>query len=267
MRSLFYLFLFTLLGCLPLASGTGLSYSEWIEDSLGISFQFPRAWIKKVERTPQTLTVEFSKHNSIVLRFDNQIRSSEWDVDRFIEETLDLFLITYPDLQIVREIQLPDGYQGFDRAHFLVAHYKENGEWITNRFLFANKGNQYFISQVKAIRKFYKQYQRESDLFMKSLRINDITMERWRNDSLNYVDHSSNEATVRYIRDSLRPRFRDSENLRSRMEFRPSITTPDRLNTPSSSGESRRYIRDIEPGRNPEKTGISPVTDEENPPE
>jgi hypothetical protein len=200
-----------------------LSYGLWVEDSLGIEFKFPRAWMKQVQRSPSNLIAQFTKDESIILRVDSQRRTGEWDADRFTEETLDQFIIKYPDLKVIQELRLEEGYQGFDEAHFLVAHYRENGELITNRFLFLRKENNYFITQAKVIRKEYHKYRSEVDLFMKSLTWNQIPRDRWRNDSLNYLTPSDHETTINYIRDSLKPNRAKNQRFNSTLEYNPTV--------------------------------------------
>ncbi|MCC5814700.1 MAG: hypothetical protein JJT78_08090 [Leptospira sp.] len=240
----------------PTKAQPRLSYALWVEDSLGIEFKFPRAWMKQVQRSPSNLIAQFTKDDSIILRVDSQKRTGDWDADRFAEETLDQFIMKYPDLKVIQEVRLDEGYQGFDEAHFLVAHYKENGELITNRFLFLRKDTNYFITQAKVIRKEYHKYRSEVDLFMKSLIWNQIPRDRWRNDSLNYLTPSDHETTINYIRDSLRPSRVKNQRFNSALEYNPTIIKDQNSNT-----ESRRPIRDIEPGQNPPPGGVTPISD------
>jgi hypothetical protein len=240
---------------LQLPAQPRLSYGLWIEDSLGIEFKYPRAWMKQVQRSPSNLIAQFTKDETIILRVDSQRRTGDWDADRFAEETLDQFIIKYPDLKVIQELRLDEGYQGFDEAHFLVAHYRENGELITNRFLFLRKENNYFITQAKVIRKEYHKYRSEVDLFMKSLTWNQIPRDRWRNDSLNYLSPSNHETTINYIRDSLRPIRERNQRFNSTLEYNPNIIKD------QNNMDSRRPIRDIEPGQNPPPGGVTPISD------
>lgn len=234
-----------------------LSYGVWVEDSLGVEFKFPRAWYKKVERSPSNMIAQFTKDEAIILRVDSQQRGKNWDVDRFIEEILDQFIIKYPDLNVIQELRLEDGYQGFDEAHFLVAHYKENNELITNRFIFAKKDQVYLITQAKVIRKHYYKYRSEVDLFMKSLKWESVPGNRWRNDSLNYLSPSEHETTIRYIGESLRPKRNRKTRFNSNMEYRPGMKEEIR------EENNPRPIRDVEPGKNPPPGGVTPVSDPE----
>lgn len=232
-----------------------LSYGVWVEDSLGIEFKYPRAWFKHVDRSPANMTAQFSKDDSIILRIDSQQRSENWDVDRFIEETMDQFIVKYPDMEVIQELRLDEGYQGFDEAHFLVAHYREGGELITNRFIFAKKNQEYFITQGKVIRKNYHRYRAEVDLFMKSLKWESVPHDRWRNDSLNYLSPSNYETTIQYIKNSLRPKRNHQKKFDSSLEYRP-----ENLQRPTES-DPRRPIKDMEPGKNPPPNGVQPVSD------
>lgn len=236
-----------------------MSYGIWVEDSLEIEFRFPRAWGKKVDRSPSSMTAEFAKDDEAVLRFDFQTRSGDWDVDRFVEETLDQFLRRHPDIRVIQEIRLEEGFQGFQEAHFLVAHYQEGRDLITNRFLFTRKNQNFYITQAKVLRKKYHLYKPEVDLFMKSVEGKAIPRNRWRNDSLNYLNPSSHETTIRYIRDSLRPQEGQQTPARSSLEYRPQPVTP-AMERPTDL-DPRRPIRDLEPGRTPPDSGIRPVSE------
>lgn len=252
---------FLTLLCLCLAPGhpyadhsQGLSYGIWIEDSLGIQFQYPRAWIKKIERTPYNLIVQLEKNNSAVLRLDTQTREVNWDLDRFIEENVDLLLRRHPDMQIMQERILEEGYNGFDSAHFVLIHYKEDGELISNRFVFARKSNSYFVIQSKIIRKEFSKYKREADLFMKSIISERPAINRWRNDSVSYLNPAYDEGTIRFIQDSLKQTQSNSLNQGNRLQG-----VEPKLGKEENKGEDKRPIKDMEPGTNPPKGSVEPV--------
>lgn len=240
----------------PIVSQPRISYGVWQEDSLGIEFKFPRAWFKKVDRSPTSMTVQFAKEDSAILRLDFQIRNGDWDVDRFVEESLDQFIKKYPDLSVIQEVRLEEGYQGFQEAHFLVAHYRERGELITNRFIFTRKDSYFFIIQAKVIRKKYYSFKNDVDLFMKSLTWDSVPSNRWRNDSLNYLSPSTHEATIRKIRDASRQEKESNFRFNSSLEYRPYENPVREIET-----DPKRPIRDIEPGRNPPEGGVQPVVD------
>lgn len=250
------IFLFAIIVLSPLGSQPIISYGIWQEDSLGIEFKFPRAWFKKVDRSPTSMTVQFAKADSTILRLDFQIRNGDWDVDRFVEESLDQFIRKYPDLSVIQEIRLEEGYQGFQEAHFLVAHYREGSEMITNRFIFTRKGTYFYIIQAKVIRKKYYSFKTDVDLFMKSLAWNSIPSNRWRNDSLNYLSPSTHETTIRYIQETSRPEKESNYHFNSSLEYRPNENPVREMET-----DPKRPIRDIEPGKNPPEGGVQPVVD------
>jgi hypothetical protein len=223
-----------------------MSFGVWIEDSLQLSFRYPRAWIKKVDRSPSNMTVEFQKSGEIILRLDSMVRQAEWDVDRFIEENLDLFLKKYPDLKVIQELRLPVGYQGFEEAHFLVLHYFEDEELITNRILFARKGRAYFVIQSKIIRKLYHKYRSEVDLFTKSVALQQPPRDRWRNDSLTYLNPSIYESTIQYIQQALRPGQKIMGD--PWLNASPENSQKAIVDSPLEK-DPKRPVRDLEPGR------------------
>ncbi|GBF51774.1 hypothetical protein LPTSP4_33120 [Leptospira ryugenii] len=184
----------------PLMAGT------WIEDSLGFAFEFPRGWNKAVLRNSETARIQFYKSNrEAVLQLDVVRRTKEYDLDRFIEESIDLFLKRYTDLKVVREKMLEDQFPSFDESVFLVLHYHENKTLVTNRFLFHKKGNMYYVLQTKTPRNRYNQYAKDFDLIMKSFRMEPRIRTRWRNDSLAYLDPVRDEKAIQYISITIRP--------------------------------------------------------------
>jgi hypothetical protein len=245
------LFLFSGLSANP---NTNLSYGTWVEDSLNISFQYPRAWVKKVERTPYSLILLLEKNKEAVLRLDTQTREKSWDLDRFIEENVDLLLQKHPNMQIMQERKLADNYNGFDAAHFVLIHYKEQGVLITNRFLFTRKANNYYVIQSKIVRSEFSKYKNEADLFMKSVIYERSDSERWRNDSLSYLNPANDEATIRFIKESIRQSkwniVSDGDRLQG---YEP------KMETDSSEGRPKRPIKDVEPGKNPPEGSVEPV--------
>lgn len=238
-----------------------VSYGIWIEDSLAINFQYPRAWIKKVERTPYNLILQLEKNNEAVLRLDTQTRETNWDLDRFIEENVDLILRRHPDMQIKQERILEDDYNGFDNAHFVLIHYKEEGELISNRFLFTRKANTYFVIQSKIIRKEFTKYKAEADLFMKSIVSERPSANRWRNDSLSYLNPAYDEATIRFVQDSLRQTKTNSKIEGDRLQG-----VEPKLGKETTDSEEKRPIKDMEPGKNPPAGSVEQLPVEINSP-
>ncbi len=183
-----------------------LTAGVWIEDSLGVSFEFPRGWGKGILRTEETARIQFFKANrEAVIQIDALKRGKEYDLDRFIEETIDQFLQKYPDLKVVREKKVEEDVPGFDDSTFLVMHYHEQSSLVSNRFLFHRKGNLYFAIQAKTPRKKFGHYSKDFDLVMKSFRMEPRPRLRWRNDSLAYLDARENEPLVQYIGITIRP--------------------------------------------------------------
>lgn len=178
----------------------------WIEDSLGISFEFPRGWGKGVLRGEESARIQFFKANrEAVIQIDALKRGKEYDLDRFIEETIDQFLQKYPDLKVVREKKVEEDVPGFEDSTFVVLHYHEQSSLVSNRFLFHKKGNVYFVIQAKTPRKKFGFYSKDFDLVMKSFRLEPRPRLRWRNDSLAYLDSKENESLVQYIGITIRP--------------------------------------------------------------
>jgi len=195
-------FLTTLLlvSSVPVFAGT------WIEDSLGFAFEYPRGWSKAVLRNHDTARIQFAKANrEAILQIDVVRRTKEYDLDRFIEESIDTFLQKYPDLKVVREKSLEEEIPGFDETVFLVLHYTENKIIVSNRFLFHKKGNMYYVIQAKTPRKQYGIYARDLDLIMKTFRMEPRARYRWRNDSLSYLDPVKDEKAIQYISITIRP--------------------------------------------------------------
>ncbi|MDZ4724754.1 MAG: hypothetical protein SH817_01250 [Leptospira sp.] len=178
----------------------------WIEDSLGFAFEFPRGWNKAVLRNSETVRIQFAKSNrEAVLQIDVVRRSKDYDLDRFIEETIDTFLKKYTDLKVVREKMLEDQIPGFDESVFVVLHYTENKTIISNRFLFHKKGGMYYVLQSKTPRSRYQAYSRDLDMIMKTFRMEPRVRTRWRNDSLAYLDPIRDEKAIQYISITIRP--------------------------------------------------------------
>ncbi len=178
----------------------------WIEDSLGFAFEFPRGWSKAVLRNAETARIQFAKSNrDAILQIDIVRRTKDYDLDRFIEETVDTFLKRYPDLKVVREKILEEEMQGFDESVFLVMHYTEKKAVISNRFLFHKKGNMYYVLQAKTARIRYQNYSRDFDMIMKTFRAEPKIRYRWRNDSLAYLDPVRDEKAIQYISITIRP--------------------------------------------------------------
>ncbi|WCL49936.1 hypothetical protein [Leptospira sp. GIMC2001] len=260
MKNISFWIILTWIGFTTISNNPVPSYGTWIEDSLGLEFQYPRGWFKTIERSPSNLVVMLEKDNKAILRIDTQERPKNWDTDRFIEENLDLYLRKFPDLRVIQEVRLGNEYNGFDEAHFLVIHYHEDNSLVTNRFIFAKKDTDYFIIQAKVIRKHYYTYRNEVDLFMKSFHWESPSRTRWRNDSLSYLNPSQDETTIKYIRDTLRPKESNSNFFRPSNSFTPNADSP-------SSENSKRPIRDLEPGKNPPSGGVEPVPVQEPSPE
>ncbi|WP_210416326.1 hypothetical protein [Leptospira idonii] len=188
------------LGTVPAFAGT------WIEDSLGFAFEYPRGWSKAVLRNAETARIQFAKTNKeAILQIDVVRRTKEYDLDRFIEETIDTFLRKYPDLKVVREKSLEEEIPGFDETVFLVLHYIENKMVVSNRFLFHKKGNMYYVIQAKTPRARYGVYAKDLDLIMKTFRLEPRARYRWRNDSLAYLDPVRDEKAIQYISITIRP--------------------------------------------------------------
>jgi hypothetical protein len=191
---------------LALSTSGSLIAGTWIEDSLGFAFEFPRGWSKAVLRNAETARIQFAKANrDAVLQIDVVRRTKEYDLDRFIEETIDTFLKKYPDLKVVREKVLDEEMQGFDESVFLVLHYSERKTIISNRFLFHKKGNIYYVIQAKTPRIRFQQYARDLDMIMKTFRMEPKVRTRWRNDSLAYLDPVRDEKSIQYISITIRP--------------------------------------------------------------
>ncbi|MDF3819565.1 hypothetical protein P3G55_06625 [Leptospira sp. 96542] len=183
-----------------------LSAATWVEDSLGVSFEFPRGWMKAVQRHPETAKIQFAKSNrEAVLQIDAVKRTKDYDIDRFIEETVDTFLAKYPDLKVVREKNVENDVLGFDESVFLVMHYKEHKTLITTRFVFHRKGNIYYVLQAKTPRSQFTKYAKDLDLVMKSFKRESRPRNRWRNDSLGYLDPKKEEKIIQYISITIRP--------------------------------------------------------------
>ncbi|XDD45899.1 hypothetical protein AB3N60_14440 [Leptospira sp. WS39.C2] len=192
-----------LLLCLTL---TGLEAATWIEDSLGFAFEYPRGWAKSVLRHADTVRIQIAKSNrEAILQIDVARRTKEYDLDRFIEETVDTFLTKYPDLKLVREKVLENEIAGFDESVFVVLHYTENKQTISNRFLFHRKGGMYYVIQAKTTRVLYTKYGKDLDLVMKSFRREPRAKNRWRNDSLSYLDPIKDERLIQYVSITIRP--------------------------------------------------------------
>jgi hypothetical protein len=195
-----------LLVVLTLLTSGSLFAGTWIEDSLGFAFEFPRGWSKAVLRNSETARIQFAKANrDAVLQIDVVRRTKEYDLDRFIEETIDTFLRRYPDLKVVREKVLDEEMQGFDESVFLVLHYTERKTVISNRFLFHKKGNMYYVIQAKTPRVRFQLYARDLDMIMKTFRMEPKIKTRWRNDSLAYLDPVRDEKAIQYISITIRP--------------------------------------------------------------
>lgn len=189
--------------CLTFA---GLEAATWVEDSLGFAFEYPRGWAKSVLRHADTVRIQIAKTNrEAILQIDVARRTKEYDIDRFIEETVDTFLIKYPDLKLVREKVLENEIAGFDESVFVVLHYTENKQTISNRFLFHKKGGMYFVIQAKTTRVLYAKYAKELDMVMKSFRREPRAKNRWRNDSLAYLDPIKDERLIQYVSITIRP--------------------------------------------------------------
>ncbi len=191
---------------LSLSTSGSLFAGTWIEDSLGFAFEFPRGWTKAVLRNAETVRIQFTKANrDAVLQIDTVRRSKEYDLDRFIEETVDIFLQRYPDLKVVREKVMEEESQGFEESVFIVLHYMENKAIISNRLLFHRKANMYYVLQSKTPRVRYKLYSRDFDMIMKTFRMEPRVRTRWRNDSLAYLDPVRDEKSIQYISITIRP--------------------------------------------------------------
>jgi hypothetical protein len=191
---------------LTLFTSGSLFAGTWIEDSLGFAFEFPRGWSKAVLRNSETARIQFAKANrDAILQIDVVRRTKEYDLDRFIEETVDTFLKRYPDLKVVREKVLEEEMQGFDESVFVVLHYTEKKAVISNRFLFHKKGNMYYVLQAKTPRSRFQQYARDLDMIMKTFRMEPKVRTRWRNDSLAYLDPVRDEKAIQYISITIRP--------------------------------------------------------------
>lgn len=193
----------------PLMAGT------WIEDSLGFAFEFPRGWTKSVQRFQETAKIQFAKANrEAILQIDSVKRTKDYDLDRFIEETIDTFLKRYPDLKVVNEKRLTNEVSGFEESSFVVIHYTENKVLISNRFLFHKQGGSYFVIQAKTPRALFSKYAKDLDLVMKSFRREARTRLRWRNDSLAYLDPVKDERIIQYVSITIRPidTFKPSSN-------------------------------------------------------
>ncbi|MBM9545495.1 hypothetical protein JWG40_00580 [Leptospira sp. 201903074] len=189
--------------CLTLSH---LDAATWIEDSLSFAFEYPRGWAKSVLRHPDTVRIQFSKTNrEAILQVDVARRTKDYDIDRFIEETVDTFLTKYPDLKLVREKMLENEVAGFDESVFVVLHYTEHKQIVSNRFLFHRKGGLYYVIQAKTPRAFFAKYSKDLDLVMKSFRRETRTKNRWRNDSLAYLDPIKDERIIQYISITIRP--------------------------------------------------------------
>ncbi|TGL72885.1 hypothetical protein [Leptospira jelokensis] len=189
--------------CLTL---TGIEAATWVEDSLGFAFEYPRGWAKSVLRHADTVRIQIAKTNrEAILQIDVARRTKEYDLDRFIEETIDTFLTKYPDLKLVREKVLENEIAGFDESVFVVLHYTENKQTISNRFLFHRKGGMYYVIQAKTTRVLYSKYGKELDTVMKSFRREPRMKNRWRNDSLAYLDPKKDERLIQYVSITIRP--------------------------------------------------------------
>lgn len=185
---------------------SSLFAGTWIEDSLGFAFEFPRGWTKSVQRYQETARIQFAKTNrEAVLQIDAVRRTKDYDLDRFIEETMDTFLKRYPDLKVVKEKHLANEFSGFDESTFVVIHYTENKTLISNRFLFHKTGGSYFVIQAKTPRALFSKYVKDLDLVMKSFRREPRTKLRWRNDSLAYLDPTKDERIIQYVSITIRP--------------------------------------------------------------
>ncbi|TGL60070.1 hypothetical protein EHQ58_06110 [Leptospira ognonensis] len=191
---------------LGIFTSSSLFAGTWIEDSLGFAFEFPRGWSKAVLRNAETARIQFAKSNrDAILQIDIVRRTKEYDLDRFIEETVDTFLKRYPDLKVVREKVLEEDMQGFDESVFLVMHYSEKKTVISNRFLFHKKGGMYYVIQAKTPRIRFQNYARDLDMMMKTFRMEPRIKSRWRNDSLAYLDPVRDEKAIQYISITIRP--------------------------------------------------------------
>lgn len=189
--------------CLTLSQ---LDAATWIEDSLSFAFEYPRGWAKSVLRYPDTVRIQLSKTNrEAILQIDVARRTKEYDIDRFIEETVDTFLTKYPDLKLVREKMLENEVAGFDESVFVVLHYTEQKQLVSNRFLFHRKGGLYYVIQAKTTRAQFAKYSKDLDLVMKSFRRETRTKNRWRNDSLSYLDPVKDERIIQYVSITIRP--------------------------------------------------------------
>lgn len=189
--------------CLSL---TGLEAATWVEDSLGFAFEYPRGWAKSVLRYTDTVRIQIAKSNrEAILQIDVARRTKDYDIDRFIEETVDTFLTKYPELKLVREKVLENEIAGFDESTFVVLHYTENKQTISNRFLFHRKGGMYYVIQAKTTRVLFSKYAKDLDMVMKSFRREPRSKNRWRNDSLAYLDPVKDERLIQYISITIRP--------------------------------------------------------------
>ncbi len=188
------------------STSSSLMAGTWIEDSLGFAFEFPRGWSKAVLRNSESARIQFAKANrDAILQIDTVRRTKDYDLDRFIEETIDTFLKKYPDLKVAREKVLEEEMQGFDESVFLVLHYTEHKNSISNRFLFHKKGNIYYVLQAKTARSRFSLYARDLDMIMKTFRLEPRVKTRWRNDSLAYLDPIRDEKAIQYISITIRP--------------------------------------------------------------
>jgi len=178
----------------------------WVEDSLGITFEYPRGYGKGVLRTEETARFQFFKPNrEAVVQIDVLRRGKEYDLDRFIEETIDQFLTKYPDLKVAREKNVEEEIPGFDESTFLALRYIEGRHLVSNRLLFHKKGTFYFVIQAKTLRKKFGLYSQDFDTIMKTFRLDSRPKNRWRNDSLAYMDPKEQEALIQFLSVTIRP--------------------------------------------------------------
>ena len=167
--------------------GTNLFSASWVEDYYGFQFEFPRGWHKNVVIGEDSGRIELSMPEAATVTFDVYTQDETFDLDRYIEFRLDEIVKTYGKIKVKQEIRFGPA-RGFDNTVFLVVHYKEKEETVSNRFFFSRHGQRYYTVHCRTNLKKYPEFKKPFDLMMKSFRSRVYDGVEWRNDSLNYVN-------------------------------------------------------------------------------